>query len=229
MHTVNQSGVVRMLAFAALSASALFAGDLNSYRGFQLGMNVFEAQKNAGGSAAPIMVVHRRPALIQQLEWRPGYVPSAPESVKEAFLSFYNGELFRIVVNYDRYRTEGMTADDLIEAISTNYGVAERPADEAIIASSYVFSYGEKAKVIARWEDSASSFSLARSPFQPGFVLVGISKRLEALAQTAAAEAVRLDALDAPQREAEQRRKQADDTAASAEKARAANKPGFRP
>jgi hypothetical protein len=229
MHTVNQSGAARMLAVAALSASAIFGGDLSSYRGFQLGMNVHEAQKKAGGSSTPITVVHRRPALIQQLEWRPDYLPSVQESVKEAFLSFHNGELFRIVVNYDRYRTEGMTADDLIEAISKNYGAAERPADEAILASSYSFSCGEKAKVLARWEDSTNSFSLARSPFQPGFVLVGISKRLEALAQTAAAEAVRLDALEAPQREAEQRRKQADDAAASEEKARSANKPGFRP
>jgi hypothetical protein len=229
MRTVNQSGAGRMLAFAALSASALLGADLSSYRGFQLGMNVFEAQKKAGGIASPITVVHRRPALMQQLEWRPDYVPSVSESVKEAFLSFYNGELFRIVVNYDRYRTEGMTAEDLIEAISANYGAAKRPPDEAILASSFPFSHGEKAKVLARWENSTSSFSLARSPFQPGFVLIGISKRLEALAQTAAAEAVRLDTLEAPQREAEQQRKQADDAAASEERARAANKPGFRP
>jgi hypothetical protein len=229
MRMVNQSGLVRMLAIGALSAAALLGGDLASYRDFQLGMNVLEAQKHAGGSSTPITVVHARPALIQQLQWRPDYVPSVPESVKEAFLSFYNGELFRIVVNYDRYRTEGMTADDLIEAISANYGAAERPHDEAILASSYPFSYGEKAKVIARWENSTSSFSLARSPFQPGFILVGISKRLEALAQAAAIEAVRLDSQEAPQREAEQRRKQADDAAASEEKARTANKPGFRP
>ena len=34
--------------------------------------------------------------------------------VKDLLLSFYNGRLFRIVANYDRYRTEGMTAEDVV-------------------------------------------------------------------------------------------------------------------
>jgi hypothetical protein len=234
MPTVNQNariaGAVRALALTAMSAATLIGGDPYSYRGFQLGMNVVDAQKRAGGAPSQLTVLHRRPALIQQLEWRPVYIPGAePDSVKEVFFSFYNGELFRISVNYDRYRTEGLTAEDLIGAISATYGTTERPRDEAILASSYPFSYGEKSKVIARWEDSKNSFSLARLPFQPGFVLVGISKRLDDLAQAAAVEASRLDAQEAPEREAEQRRRQAEETAAKQEKARLANMPGFRP
>jgi hypothetical protein len=41
--------------------------------------------------------------------------------------SFYDGELFRIAINYDRHETEGLTADDFIAAISATYGTAERP------------------------------------------------------------------------------------------------------
>ena len=34
-------------------------------------------------------------------------ISSKPEAVKEVVFSFYDGELFRIVVDYDRYETEG--------------------------------------------------------------------------------------------------------------------------
>ena len=47
--------------------------------------------------------------------------------MKEVVFSFYDGELFRIVVNYDRYQTEGLTAEDFVEAISATYGPAESP------------------------------------------------------------------------------------------------------
>ena len=64
---------------------------------------------------------------------------------------------------------------------------------------------------------------------QPNFTLVGVSKRLDVLARAAVIEAVRLDAEEAPQREIESQRKQAEDSRAQQEKARLANKPTFRP
>jgi hypothetical protein len=42
-------------------------------------------------------------------------------------MRFHNGELFRIVVTYDRYKVEGMTASDMIQAISMTY--TESPPD----------------------------------------------------------------------------------------------------
>src|SRR5207244_6720217 len=118
----------------------------------------------------------------------PPYTPALsnePDSVKDVLLSFYNNELFRMVVNYDRYRTEGLTTADMIGAISTIYGPAATPDAEVLFPSAY----SENVKVIARWEDPEYSLNLVRSPYQPSFALIGFSKRLDALAQTAAAEA----------------------------------------
>src|SRR5689334_6323478 len=77
------------------------------------------------------------------------------DPVKDVLLSFYNGQLFRIVVNYDRYRTEGMTAADMIEAISTTYGIAAKPDAEILFPSIA----SENVKVIARWEDERYSLN----------------------------------------------------------------------
>ena len=90
-----------------------------------------------------------------------------------------NGQLFRMVVSYDRSRTEGMTVEDMIEAISANYGTGTTPAAELIFPTIY----NESVKVIARWEDSQYSFNLVRSSYQPRFGMVMFSKRLDALAQ----------------------------------------------
>jgi hypothetical protein len=59
--------------------------------------------------------------------------------------------------------------------------------------------------------------------------MVAFSKRLDALARAAVAEAIRLDEQEAPQREIERQKKQDDENRAAQEKARLANKPNFRP
>src|SRR5437899_8030677 len=85
-------------------ATISWAGDLSSYREFQLGMDLNAVKKQTSEART----IHQRPALIQDLEWRPRGFGSAAESdpVKDVLLSFYNGQLFRIVVNYDRYKTD---------------------------------------------------------------------------------------------------------------------------
>ena len=55
------------------------------------------------------------------------------------------------------------------------------------------------------------------------------SLRLDALARSAEAEAVRLDERDAPRRELARQKKEADDQRTAQEKARVANKALFRP
>ena len=117
-----------LLMFGAGSA-ATWAADLSMYRNFHLGTDLPTVAKQASADPSQAMVIHRRPALIQDLEWRPQ--PLGPSSQREAaqdvFFSFYDGELFRIVVNYDRYETEGLTADDFVDAISATYGPAAKP------------------------------------------------------------------------------------------------------
>ena len=216
------------ISSAAFFAPVLRAADLSSYRGFRLGMDLNAVEKQVEMKTSEAKLIHQRPAVMQDLEWRPRSFPSPSgelDPVKDVLLSFYNGQLFRIVASYDRYRTEGMTAQDMIDAISATYGLAAKPTAEILFPSLY----SEKVKVIARWEDSEYSLNLVNSPYQPGFALVSFSKQLDTLAQAAAVEASRLDAQEAPQREAEHARRQSDEVSAKQEKARLVNKPSFRP
>ena len=205
--------------------------DLSRYREFQFGMNLLAVAKQADVKPSEARVIHQRPAVIQELEWRPSRsIGSSPQGdpVKEVLFSFYNGELFRMVVNYDQQKTEGLTDEDMIEAISAKYGTATR-RDAKIILFSSLQVYNDSEKVIARWEDSQYSFNLFRSSYQPTFGILVLSKRLDALAGAAIVEAIRLDEQEAPQREIERQKKQAEEDHAAQEQARLVNKPSFRP
>ena len=217
------------LPLAVLASPVLSAGDLSMYRRFRIGTDLPTIAGQARMDPSQAKVIHRRPALIQQLEWRPQPLgPSTQaEAVSEVVFNFYNGELYRLVVNYDRYRTEGLTAEDLIDTFSATYGTATRAAAEITLPS--VYGIEETLEVLARWEDAEYSFNLVRFSHQPNFTLVGVSKRRDPLARAAVIEAVRLDAEEAPQREIDSQRKQAEESRAQQEKTRLANKPSFRP
>jgi hypothetical protein len=153
-------------------------------------------------------LVHQRPEVIQELEWRPqnfhGSTTKADPD-KEVLFSFYNGELFRILVAYDQYKTEGLTDEDMVEAISTKYGAATRPAAKTILFSSF-YVYNDTEKVMARWEDSQYSLNLFRSSYQPAYGMLILSKPLDALAQAAIAKAIRLDEQETAQQEIDQQK-----------------------
>ena len=209
------------------------AQDLSRYRGFQFGMNLPTVAKQADVKQSDARALHQRPAIIEELEWRPqSFLRTSPQAqgdpVKDVLFSFYNGELFRMVVNYDPDKTQGLTNDDMVGAISATYGNATRPAAKTISFSS-AKGYSETEKVMARWEDSQYSFNLFRSSYQPKFGMVVFSKRLDALARLAVVEAVRRDEQEAPKREVDRLKKEAQETRATEEKARLANKEHFRP
>ena len=207
------------------------APDLSRYREFQFGMNLLAVAKQADVKPSEARVIHQRPAVIQELEWRPSRsIGSSPQGdpVKEVLFSFYNGELFRMVVNYDQHRTDGLTDEDMVEAISARYGTATRPDAKIVLFSSFQV-YNDSEKVIARWEDSQYSFNLFRSSYQPTFGILVLSKRLDALAGAAIVEAIRLDEQEAPEREIERQKKQAEQEHDAQEQSRLVNKPSFRP
>jgi hypothetical protein len=223
---------------AEISAPLIDSQYLSRYREFQFGATLLEIAEQGYLKPSEARTIHQRPAVIQELEWQPqGFLSSSPraDSVRNILFSFYNGELFRIVVTYDPDRTEGMTDEDLIEAISAKYGTATRPVAEIILTSTHLYNEGEKLildqskRVIARWEDSQFLFNLFQYSSQGAFGLVGSSKRLDALAQAAIAEAIRLDKQEAPERETERQKKKIGESRARHEKARRANKAPFRP
>lgn len=215
----------------SISAPTGSGQDLSRYREFQLGTGLLAVANQAGMKASDARVIHQRPALIQELQWRPLRALASPPQaspVKEILFSFYNGELFRMVVSYDQYRTEGLADEDMIETISMQYGAAARPAATVVLFSSFQV-FNDHEKVIARWEDAQYSFDLFRSSYQPSFGILVRSKELDALAQSAIAEALHLDEQEAPQREIDRQKKQDAKDRAEQEKARLANKPNFRP
>ena len=209
------------------TAPMLSAVPLDAYRGFRFGMSVSQAAEQAGMKATDTVSVYQRPALIQLLDFRPALFHSSDptDPVSQISLTFYNGELARIAVLYDRYRVDGMTPEDMIEALSATYGTASRPATEIAYHS---FS-AEAAPVIARWEDSQYSYNLIRLEDRSTFALVLFSKQLDALAQPAIVEGARLEAVDAPAKEEQRLREVAEAARTAQEKSRLASKASFRP
>jgi hypothetical protein len=212
----------------------IYGQDLSGYRQFQFGADLPSIAKQTGMKPSEATTIHERPALIQELEWQSSYLyATSPalksDSARSLLFSFYNGHLFRIVVNYDRYKTEGLTDADMIEAVSLKYGTATRPATAKSISLFSSQIYSDSQHVIAYWEDAQYAFNLFRSSYEPTFGMVVVSKSLDALARTAIVEAVQLDVQEAPRRELERHKKQEEENRVAQEKARLANKAVFRP
>jgi hypothetical protein len=214
-----------------LVAQLVAAQDRLRYREFQLGSDVASIVKLLESSPSDIKVIHQRPAVMQDLEWRPRYfsrgVSSQTDPVELIVFRFYDDQLFRVVVDYDRDRTEGMTEADMIEAITVEYGPASRVLRTANRVPT--LDYGTADTPVAIWADKESSVTLLRVPYPAAFRLVVSLTRLDNLSRTASAEAVRLDAKEAPQREIARQKKESDEARAALEKAKTENKAVFRP
>lgn len=206
-----------------LGGLSLPGGDFSQYREFQLDSDLNAIAQQAGMTAAEAKLIHDRPATIQQLSWR----AESGDSVSGIAFRFMNGELFSMVVNYDRDNTAGLTAEDMIHAISATYGTAVDSPVEITVPS--IYGGDETVTAMARWEDASWSFNLVRFKYETSFALVALSKRLNGEARTAIDEAVRLDRQEAPQRAIESRDKADDEKRLEQEKSRLANRPGFRP
>jgi len=141
---INTRNLAISVCWLVLWTPLIYAQDLSRYREFQLGMNLLAVAKQIDARPSEVKVIHQRPAVIQELEWRPRLAPTSSReagSVDEVLFTFYNGELFRMVVSYDQQKTQGLTDQDMIEAISATYGMATIPAAKIILfSSSYIYS-----------------------------------------------------------------------------------------
>lgn len=215
-------------SWVVMSTSLVSAQDLSRYREFQLGTSLVAVAQQAG-VRPETRVLHQRPELIQELVWEParGLGTSPPgDSVRKVLLSFYNGQLFRIAVSYEWDRTEGLTVEDMVDALSGTYGPATLPATAIFSSLSRVSTDSDR--VVAHWEDPQHSLSLVRPSYASTFGLVMFSKRLDALARAATVEAIRLDEHEAPGRAIERKKMQEDEEHARQAKARTRNKATFR-
>jgi hypothetical protein len=224
MKTIRSS----ILCFVVLLlwAPLLRAQDLSKYRHFTLGMSLTKVLERTGQKIDDVKLVHGRPALVQEVNWWPPSLPGTSyqsDTVEQILFSFYNGELYKMSVTYDQSSTEGVTKADMVKSISAKYGPATIVAVE--IDSAKSDRYDVTQKPVASWEDAQYSFNLVRSSFTDHLGLIIYSKRVNAEAELAIAEAVKLDEQEVPLREAERQKKQTDDLEAARQK----NRKIFRP
>ena len=115
-----------------LCGTASSAQDLGRYREFELGSDVAVVSTVTGTAASDLKVIHHRPAVIQELTWRPRYgarraASPDTESLEQVVFGFHDGRLFRVTVDYDREQTKGLIDADMVEAISAVYGPRSSP------------------------------------------------------------------------------------------------------
>src|ERR1700687_5293497 len=209
MNLINLGAIA--LALILASAPLIHAQDLSKYRTFSFGMSVANVSKQADRQIAKADVIHQRPALIEESTWYPPqpFGSTRPaEPVEKVLFSFYNGELYRMLVDYYSSAVKGMTDEDMIRAVSAKYGVASQPV--ATINFPTNPSYRATEKVIARWEDSQYSFNLFRSTTSNTFAIVLFDKQKDAEAVLSIAESVQMEKQEAPQREAARVQKEND-------------------
>jgi hypothetical protein len=224
MKTLRNS--ILWLGVVLLASPVLRAQDFSKYRGFSLGTSVATVLKQTEKRPIDVKVIHARPALLQELTWWPPAVPGASyraDSVEQMLFSFRDGELYKISVTYDTTSTQGLTADDMVKSISAKYGPATLV--ETAPDSSLAERYGDSDKSVASWEDSQNFFKLVHSPYTNRFGLIIFSKRANADAELDIANALTLEKQEKPQREADLKKKEADDLEAARQK----NQKAFRP
>src|SRR5260370_11168887 len=103
-----------------LRAPLFRAQDLCKYRHFTLGMSLTRVLECTDQKMAGVKVIHGRPELIQEVTWWPPNIPGSSyrsDTVEQILFSFYNAELYKICVTYDRTSTEGLTAEDMVKSI----------------------------------------------------------------------------------------------------------------
>ena len=220
------------IAVTVLVAQGAAAQEVVRYRDFVMGADIATISKVAGIAPGGAKVIHRRPAIIHELEWRPRYYSGggAPltDPVDVMSFKFYDDQLFMVVADYDRRRTEGMSSEDMIAAISETYGQSVSQVPSRQLGTPTV-QYGFPDTLLAAWGTDAYAVTLLRVAYPAAFRLVVTHTRLDNLARTAIAAAVRQDTAEAPQRELDRQKKEAADSAAAQEKAKSENKAQFRP
>jgi hypothetical protein len=215
------------------AAPAVSAQGLSHYRDFALGSGIQSVADTAGIAITDVKTIHQRPALLQELEWRlphwiTGSAAASTDPVEHVLFSFYDDQLFQVVVDYGHARTEGMTGADMTEAISEVYGAPlPRTARTGRVPSRLE---SESGAVVARWGNAANAAALYQTTsYGAAFRLIVSDLRLAELARKAEVQAQRLDEQEAPRREVARQDQERADGRVAAAKARVANKAVFRP
>jgi len=210
-----------------LVAPLVHGQDLSKYRGFSFGMSRAEVAGQVAPQTLQTKMVFKHPAIVEEATWWPRDSSGALQRVEpvwQVLFTFYNGELSKILVTYDSQATKGLTVEDMVVAISGQYGTATRPNVPLSFPTNELYMSSEI--VTARWEDSQYSLNLFRSSFLNSFGLVMFSKRLDGQVRTAFAESLQQEnQVEDPQEESARLRTEVDKLEVTRQK----NKKTFRP
>lgn len=221
--TIN---LVLGLLFLSLQGTALAAQDLSKYRDFSLGASLQSVLKRTDKKSADVARMPNSPDTFQEVTWWPPSLPGTSyrsDSVEQVLFNFFRGELYKISVTYDQSATQELTTKDMVSAISAKYGPPTSTESEAI--PSPAAGYETHEKTVATWENSEYSLNLIHYSFTSHFGLVIYAKRANVDAEATLVEAAKAASLNAPARETERLKKQADDL----EMTRQKNQQKFRP
>ena len=178
--------IVVALCLVASSASLFSAQTRLRYRTYEMGDDLRTIAQQIGVPSPPGLVVPRPLGVVEELRWRAEYVRrgTAPsgDPVARLVFSFYEDQLFRIVIDYAPDRTEGMTEADLVAAVSRVYGPPAKRSQPPDRVGSHQLADDV---VIAEWTESAYQLALLTVPGQSAFRMIVSSSRLEALARAA--------------------------------------------
>lgn len=226
------TSVVRALLpflLTVLLGSPAAAAGLDRYRDFALGASTADILTATLAVPRDLRTLHTRPALLQELSWRPSR--SGPDdahaSVAAILFSFLDDRLFRIGVEYSRSGTEGLSRADMTAALTAVYG----PVSPLPMAPKRRASYDslDSESPIVAWRDGDWSVVLHTSEYSGTFGLVVTSASREGLARKAQAAAVVMDDREAPAREAARLKAAAAATRAAEAETRTTNKARFQP
>jgi hypothetical protein len=219
-------GLILCLGAVFLTASLLQGQELSKYRGFSIGTSLANVLKLSDKKLSDVKTIHVRPLLIQELVWWPAGSQtgsSRPDNIEQILFSFSDGQLYKMYVTYELSSTKGLTAEDMVRSISTKYGPPVTVESE--IDSVVNKGYDIKAGPVASWQDSQDSIELVRGSYTNPFGLVIYSQAANAAAELGIAAAVKLEEQERPEREANQKKKDADDLEAVRER----NQKAFQP
>lgn len=186
-------------AILVLLCSSMFASvgaqERAFYRTYHIGDNVLGISRQLGVS--PAAAALRALGTLNELTWRAQYPrrgdAPAIDPVSRLVFTFYEDQLFRIVIDYSPDRTEEMTEGDMVEAVSKVYGPPARRTDAPNGVRSRL--EGPADSIIAQWIDGEQQVALL-AVRGPAFRMVVTSTLLQALANAATADEAAVLGLD---------------------------------
>jgi hypothetical protein len=197
--TTSIRRVVVALLCIACYPSLLGAQRRHDYRTYRMGDDPVSIARQVNlpspaAAASPVL------GAVVGLTWRAQYSRrgGTPSSDPVALLvfSFYEDQLFRIVIDYSSDRTEGMTEADMVAAVSRVYGPPAKRSDPPNTVGLHPQRPADS--VVAQWTDGELRVALLAVGAQTPFRLIVASVPLEALARGTGAHETPADLQDGP-------------------------------